>query len=606
MRELLVDEFDIGNVFPVGGGFRINMTRLDLGLIIPLMFKPDGESLRGAISAGGIIEQFGIKQKIMEIGLLPDLMTSKVGDEGWFMIPAFSGCLVDFAERHPTTDRTRIYMDQGEWEKFALMNCFAAKFAGSGILAIVAEGDFNCQVTTELSQKGENRIFPTFEIRRSPREILPQRTKEVVYNFLEGKQSEYPEMAKIYRKYLVEERGVSPLKERIKDNPTLAYSVDAMRVKIFLGCKTPFAVDGSSPMRTYATFAQAEEILDAMKNAGIDKAVVTLVGWNLGGHDGAYPTRFPVEPALGGEAGLRKLIKKAVDMGYQIVPHDNVTDVYRAAPDFDYEYVARTEYGEALPAGLWGGGQSFKVCPTVYLDRYGSEFSRVKELGFTGHYYMDAQSTVMWRCESEQHPADEEQFALSLARLTSLPREMYGAVAIEAPAAYSLPFIDEVSRIHSTAAIVTPIKRCPESFQKIVKRGIPFYQIAVHGLITYQADWVHAYRGHRGGVKSALLAELAFGARPSMEVSYVKDPESNGDYYLDSINDLKEAYEISFEKLRGVHVETIEEFEELGPEAYRLTYSNGVSYAVNFGEKETCGIAPMSVEFTSITGDTPC
>ncbi|MCK5844441.1 MAG: hypothetical protein KAG97_07015, partial [Victivallales bacterium] len=313
-RDVFLEEFTVGNVLPIGDGFRVNMTRLDFGLVIPMEFKSNGDSLRVAILAGEIVEQFGIKQKIMEIALLPELMTSTVGYPGWFMIPAFSGCLVDFEERHPTTDRTRLYMEQGEWEKFALMNCFAAKTADFGILAIVAKGDFNCWVTTELSHDGMNKIHSTFEIRRSPGDLLKQCRKEVVYHFSKGEMAEYPEMAKRYREYLVNERGVSPLKERINDNPTLAYSVDAMRVKIFLGCKAPFAVDGSAPMQTYATFAEAEEILDAMLAAGIERAVITLVGWNLGGHDGAYPTRFPVEPALGGEEGLRKLIAKAVDM----------------------------------------------------------------------------------------------------------------------------------------------------------------------------------------------------------------------------------------------------------------------------------------------------
>ena len=45
------------------------------------------------------------------------------------------------------------------------------------------------------------------------------------------------DMAKVYRDYLVRERGVSPLKDRIDGNPVLAYSVRAMRTKIFHGLK---------------------------------------------------------------------------------------------------------------------------------------------------------------------------------------------------------------------------------------------------------------------------------------------------------------------------------------------------------------------------------
>ena len=213
--------------------------------------------------------------------------------------------------------------------------------------------------------------------------------------------------------------------------------------------KEPYVPDGSSPVKVLTNCDEACIILDGMKAGGIEKAVVTLVGWNLGGHNGAYPAHFPVEPAIGGEKDLRKLIAYAGKLGYQIVPHDNVTDIYRGSPDFDYEYVARNEGGEPLAAGVWGGGQSYKACPRVFLERYGYEFERMRNLGFAGHYYMDAQSTVMWRCHAGRHPADEREFALALSAITTVPRMLYGAVSAEGAAAYILPFIDEVSRLHT-------------------------------------------------------------------------------------------------------------------------------------------------------------
>ena len=593
-REYFLSSFEVGNVYPCGGSLRVHLRNLKEGLIIPLVFRQEKSAFRVSIPSGEIVEQFGISRKILEIGLLPEFLASKVGDDGYFMLPTFSGTLVKFKEHLPTVNRDRIYMEQGEWEKFTLLNCFAMKKGAASVLGIVTKGDFHCWITSELNQSGINRIYPSFGLRHHAGELRKQEIKEILYCFSTGREADYPGMARRYRDYLVNERCVSPLKERLKGNPTLAYSVDAMRVKIFMGLKHPYVVDGSSPMQKYTTFGQAGKILDKMKASGIGRAVITLVGWNLGGHDGAYPTRFPVEPELGGESGLRKLIRKALLMGYQIVPHDNVTDVYRAAPDFDYEYTARTEYDEALPAGLWGGGQSFKSCPAVYMDRYGNDFTRIKDLGFSGHYYMDAQSTVMWQCHDRRHPADEEQFAKSLAAIAQLPREMYGAVAIECGSAFSLPFVDEVGTIQNGIAYPDVFNNCPANFCGIVDRCVPFYQIAVHGLVTYQGTWVHHYRNRPGGVERGLLQELAFGARPSMEVSYVKN--SHGDLYTNSIKNLKDACQRNFTRLKGLHVETIEEFEELSHETYKSVYSNGTSIAVNFGQKNIDDMKPMSVK----------
>ena len=103
---------------------------------------------------------------------------------------------------------------------------------------------------------------------------------------------------------------------------------------------------------------------------------------------------------------------------------------------------------------------------------------------------------------------------------------------------------------------------------------------------------MHCYRSRPGGVERGLLQELAFGARPSMEVSYVKNPI--GDLYTESIHDLRDAYRRSFVELKGLHVETIEEFEELSPEAYRAVYSDGTVVAVNFGTEAVGGLKAMS------------
>ena len=400
---------------------------------------------------------------------------------------------------------------------------------------------------------------------------------EVIYHFLPGHTS-YVTMAKIYRGYLIKEKNVIPLKARIINNPVLDYAVNAMRVKIFMAGKTPFVSDGSSPCKVYTTTKQAIQIIDAMKNAGIDRAVITLVGWNSGGHDGNYPTRFPVEPAIGGEAGLKELIAYAINHGYQIVPHDNVTDGYRNSPDFDYEFVARQNNGEPLAAGIWGGGQSYKFCPLVYLNRYGYEFEKIMTLGFAGSYYLDAQSTVLWHCESQKHPADEKQFAMAFSRITSIPREIFGAIAIELATTYSLPFIDEVARIHNAFSNPLLVNRCSEEFRSIFTRGVPFNHLAVHGLVLYQDRWIHEYTQNGGTIEHGRLVELIIGARPSMEISYLPSP--NSDNYLSSIPEAAKSYRWCFDELK-VQAEFIEGFEEIAPGVYSITYSNGMVLKVN-------------------------
>jgi hypothetical protein len=591
-RNYRVDCFEISNITYLKNGIKVFLINESEGLIIPVIFKSEKNAFRVLLPAGEITEELEVNRKLMEVDLLPELMICDVNDDGFFLTPCFSGTLIRFKHEQPYINRDRIYMQQSEWEKINLMNCFGVNKNGNGILAIVNKGDFFCYVTNELNQGGKNRIYASLGLRHVEGEAVKNEPKEVIYKFLKGEDAEYQGMAKIYRNYLIDERNVSLLKDRIGDNPALAYSVDAMRVKIFMGKKVPCTCDGLSPLTVYTTFKEAETILDFMKEAGINKAVITLVGWNLGGHDGAFPSRFPVEPEMGGEEGLRSLIQKALAMGYQIVPHDNVTEGYRPALEFDPEFLTRNRDQSPLVTGIWGGGQGYKICPVSYLERYGYVFKKIRELGFVGHYYLDAQSSVLWECYDPRHPANEKDYALALAKMTQIPRINYGAVSTELAPAYNLPFIDEVSTIHSINNSRFCLDRLPENYKNIIDRIVPFYQIAVHGLITYQESWVHQYRNQEGGAKISLLKALALGARPSMEISFKGG--SHGDFYEDSISDLKDAYHVSFETLKGIHVETIEKYEELAPEVRRITYANGCMITVNWGSCKFKDLEPES------------
>ena len=588
LREMLVTDFTPGLIQPLADGVRVQLVNKTHGLFIPVEFREETQGFRVTVKAGWICEQMSINRKLMSIDLLPDFLRTRTGDEGFYLLPDFCGTLVRFKEHVPTITRDRIYMHQSEWEKLSLMNCFGRKQGRKGTLAVIHKGDFFCHCVTEVNQAGVNRIYPSFGLRHNPSEPIKQEDKEVIVRFTEGREDSYFDLAVAYRDYLVRERGVSRLKDRIADNPVLDYSVRAMRTKIFHGVK-PHSSDGHVPVDVCTTFAQAEKILDRMKEVGLDRAVVTLVGWNLGGHDGAYPQRFPVEPAMGGEDGLRKLIARAKDTGYQIVPHDNHSDMYRAGQTYDPEVLLRHEDQTPVLAGIWGGGQSARACPLAYFDRYGPDVTRIRDLGFEGHYYCDAQSNPLYRCHDPRHPADEEQYALSQMKLIQAQRSLYGAVSQEIAPAFALPFLDEGGQ-HSPYNIDWCLKFVEENLKRIIDRVVPFYHLAIHGLITYQESWVHAYRGE--GTRKAMLRALAFGARPSMEVSWTESGFS--DYYEDSIRDVLEGYKLAFEELADTHVEFVEDYEELAPEASRITYANGIIFSVNWGDEAVGDLEPVS------------
>jgi hypothetical protein len=142
-REYSVSKFEVGNIYPAGDQLRVHLRNFEEGLIIPVIFRREKDALRVSIPAGEIVEQFGINRKILEISVFPEFLETNARDDGWFMLPNFSGTLVKFKDHAPAVNRDRIYMDQAEWEKHTLLNCFAMKKNDAGVLGVVTKGDFN-------------------------------------------------------------------------------------------------------------------------------------------------------------------------------------------------------------------------------------------------------------------------------------------------------------------------------------------------------------------------------------------------------------------------------------------------------------------------------
>ena len=132
-----------------------------------------------------------------------------------------------------------------------------------------------------------------------------------------NKVADYNDMAREYRKYQLDRGACLPLAERIKNNPALAYAAESVEIRIRMGWKPAppkvleQTIENEPKMRVACTFDRVKDIIDELKNQGVDKAQICLVGWNKSGHDGRWPQIFPVEEKLGGEKKLKELIQYA-------------------------------------------------------------------------------------------------------------------------------------------------------------------------------------------------------------------------------------------------------------------------------------------------------
>ncbi len=207
------------------------------------------------------------------------------------------------------------------------MPIFGMKNPRGAFVAIV-KGLVYEQLPSIEAVKGVYKVFPRFNING----MYFDAYEDIVVDFypLVGDQVDYSGMAKVYRDYQIGRGEVRLLRDRVKDNPVLAYSADSMYVRVKhcrkkVDPKNPAhrmqTPETEPPLEIFHDFDDFTDIMKRMRAEGIEKAEICSVGWNIGGHDGRFPQYFPVEPKIGGEAKFRESIKIATRW-VQYLPHN--------------------------------------------------------------------------------------------------------------------------------------------------------------------------------------------------------------------------------------------------------------------------------------------
>ncbi len=567
----------------------IDFTEPESGTFLPVTIRvPSRDRLEISFEAGDIVEPLGECYRVMQVEVAPTLLAAR--GRGSYLLPLFSGAITPVEHSKPIHAVDRFYSQQSEWEKYGLFNAFGLSTPRGSILGIVHGGEFRAWAETIAELGAESRQFVTIGLREEPSDMLEHETKSIIFRHL-PEAKDYTGMALAYRDYLLEDRGLATLAARAKRSPALEKALSSLRFNIFLGMKNwPFKPDGSSPYFSSTTFEEAGRILDEAREAGLEHCWVTLVGWIKDGHDGAYPLHFPVNVRAGGEEKLRELLAKIRAWGWPVTPHDNIHSLYSASPGFDASLAAVTRGGEMEAMGLWSGGLCNIACPQLWINRYGGEFDRIRELGFDGIYYIDALATGLFRCHDPRHPADEKAFALGQARVLGYVRDKFGASAAETPATYLLKYIDYGAAGGSGARAKFP-KLIEGPTRELLDEGgryVPFYLAATHGIIATQCGWIAEYRTEAG-----FLPLFVDGAVPAVEACMRMG--SIGDWYRDSIRDVREPYRIYYEIAPDLVKGLTTEFEEYAPDCVRYKYDNGLEVFVNATAEAQGALKPYSL-----------
>ncbi|MBR1632157.1 MAG: hypothetical protein IJ686_00175 [Bacteroidales bacterium] len=413
---------------------------------------------------------------------------------------------------------------------------------------------------------------------------------------LEGKEATYAGIGRLYRSIRLSQGGLKPLREKVKNRPLLRYAVDYPEIRIRQGWKpVPCQVEHQTlenepPMRVAVTFDKVCEIIDSLKAQGVPGAQLTLVGWNIRGHDGRFPTIFPPEPALGGEEGLKHLIAYAREKGFQIVPHICTGDSYEISEDFDINDVALLPNGKRYSQFSYGGGRMFELCYEQAYKKYAVPYcDSLAKLGFRGVAYNDVYSIVApHACTDPNHYNNPSQAAEWARKTLRVMKDKLGGVASEGG-------YDHLSGDLDFALYISMLGPRTIRFEKLRDAQVPLWQIVYNGYIyscpfsrsvnytIKEPEWamkMQEYGGHP--------TFYFYSAHRDDDKNWIGTPTcdllaSDGRDIHNSAVAIRKGWDY-MKEYGYLQYETMEDHCELAPGVFKTTYGDGSVIICNYGD----------------------
>ena len=342
------------------GGIRFLYDFQAAGFEIPVEYHLNDKGLVAEIVVEDIVEGKEDSQfYLTDIAFLPFFGAAGADSEGYLLVPDGSGALIylnndkasygAYSQTVYGRDLSLITEKLSADSETARMPVFGMKDGSRGFLAILSQGETNAAVNamTSGTLNSYNNVYASFRYRPftkttflqgntyasngqggdtvisltvSP--VTPEIPRyRVEYVLLCEEDLDYVDMADAYKFYLKERYGMSP-ETKAADAPFYVNLLGGLRKEEYiLGVKARI-------MEPLTTYAQAEEILGALEEAGIGDMAVKYTGWQKGGIESRVPSSVAFEGKLGGKSGFASLAEYAGQKGIKLFLDFDFVNLY--------------------------------------------------------------------------------------------------------------------------------------------------------------------------------------------------------------------------------------------------------------------------------------
>ncbi len=555
-----------------------------------------------------VIKASDISNNIEHIDIINEKFTAKKGDAGYWL--GHRG------------QRGFFNRDKGVWTTNVYNNHHLIPILGfktdDGMNVAWIKGlRFESESRVEV-KKGEYVMFPRFRIAQIG--FAPYEDAIVDFYNL-GKKAEYSEVGRFYRNARLKAGKIIPLTEKMKKRDVVAYQAETFVTRLHVFASKPRTPGDQTPetepeVKVMMTTEKAEEILQACKDAGIEKMEFCCAGWTTGGYDGRFPSLFPVEPKIGGEVGFKKMIEKAKSLGYQIACHTANTGAYKISPMWNEDYICKNPDGSLLKGETyWSGGTTYRICLERAWQLYvPEEIGKVKDLGVNGSHYIDVFTAISpYPCFDKNHPTNRKQSAKAQRKIAKFCVKNLGGFSSECGEDHLINQLDYINYVNCDMKrwqgydfVDNPKKlknfddilplRKPKDSKSLIDEFVPLWEIVYHGFVYHNAGRLtqnHTTQSNKKVSKKLPLLLVEFGARPIIYTSS-----------LAAVPAIAKAYN-EYKPLAHLSTKFMQSHEILSETARLIKYSDGSRVVVNYDEKpfvfEGVEIAPISYKLFNPT-----
>jgi len=443
--------------------------------------------------------------KVLSADFLSAFGAGSSEENGYMVVPDGSGAVIEFNNKKITynnfsipiygTDLSLVDKTVSGYSK-AYMPVFGINKGENGLLAVISRGEAHATVNASISGKTSsyNTVYPDFSLRDYKTvsidrhsgvvenggnsfimfDTKPQVLNSVAVQYypLTGEDADYSGMARRYGKYLTEEMGAE--KSEINNPPLfldIYGSINAEQRQLFTTVLKPVSL---------TTFEEAGEIVENLSDGGVEQFSIQYKNWNSSGVNDKYTKKFDPLKSLGGKKELENL---------SLLLEENNAQLYLSSDIQQFK----------------SSNNLFGLRSTVrQIDNAQLQISRVRR----DNYSQDDESRKYSFVSAHMLPQQMEKFISSFPKsygISLIGTEVYtdfgrnyskrqqtvnylkqAADKINTKAAAQLPYAFSVSSVDTAFGLGGQYGR-----YDIEDYGIPFYQIATQGILSYSLESIN-------------------------------------------------------------------------------------------------------------------